>query len=198
MNCTNCGKENVGDNRYCWNCGSKLDVKEEPNTKITFITLSCPSCGGKLQITNDMNRFACGHCGNEHIVRRSGGTISLTPVVEGLRKVQSGVDKTASELAIVRLKKEIEELEEECDDLENDLSNKRYYWTLALVILALFVLISLMIQQWFFVIILAILAVGALIGRQQVRDDGQIAKDEERLDKCESELKHHKKIVQQL
>ena len=145
-----------------------------------------------------MNRFACGHCGNEHIVRRSGGTISLTPVVEGLRKVQSGVDKTASELAIVRLKKEIEELEKECGDLEDDLSQKRFYWTFALVILALFVLISLMIQQWFFVFILAILAVGALIGRQRVREDGQIAKDEERLNKCESELKHHKKIVQQL
>ena len=139
MNCKNCGKEYEGANLFCWNCGSKLGDKE-PNTKSTFITLTCPSLSGNVKITDDMNRFACGHCGNEHIVRRSGGTISLTPVVEGLRKVQSGVDKTASELAIVRLKKEIEELEKECGDLEDDLSQKRFYWTLALVILALFVL----------------------------------------------------------
>jgi predicted RNA-binding Zn-ribbon protein involved in translation (DUF1610 family) len=33
-----------------------------------FVTLTCPNCGGKLQITPDINRFACTHCGNEHIV----------------------------------------------------------------------------------------------------------------------------------
>lgn len=73
-----------------------------------FITLSCPSCGGKLQITPDLDRFACTHCGTEHIVRRGTGVISLAPVVEGLRQVQTGVDKTAAELAIVRLTQEIE------------------------------------------------------------------------------------------
>jgi len=75
-----------------------------------FFTLSCPTCGGKLQITNDIERFACGNCGNEHLVHRSGGIVSLTPVIEGLKQVQVGVDKTASELALKRLKKEVEEL----------------------------------------------------------------------------------------
>jgi len=55
-----------------------------------FVTLTCPSCGGKLQITDDIDRFACGHCGNEHIVRKSGGIIALLPVVEGLEGVQRG------------------------------------------------------------------------------------------------------------
>jgi hypothetical protein len=73
-----------------------------------FITLSCPTCGGKLQITPDIDRFACLYCGAEHIVRRGSGVISLAPVVEGLRQVQTGVDKTAAELAIVRLTQEIE------------------------------------------------------------------------------------------
>jgi len=73
-----------------------------------FITLSCPSCGAKLSITNDIERFACSHCGNEHIVKRSGGIISLLPVVETLKKVEVGVDKTASELAINRLQREID------------------------------------------------------------------------------------------
>jgi hypothetical protein len=54
-----------------------------------------------------MERFACGYCGNEQIVRREGGVVMLAPVVEGLRHVQTGVDKTAAELALVRLAKEI-------------------------------------------------------------------------------------------
>jgi len=76
-----------------------------------FVSLTCPSCGGKLEITDDIDRFACGHCGNEHVVRRGGGIIALSPVAEGLKRVQVGVDKTASELAIRRLENEIEDLE---------------------------------------------------------------------------------------
>jgi predicted RNA-binding Zn-ribbon protein involved in translation (DUF1610 family) len=76
-----------------------------------FVSLSCPSCGGRLKITNDIERFACAYCGIEHIVKRGEGIISLAPVVEGLQRIQSGVDKTASELAIPRLEKEIADLE---------------------------------------------------------------------------------------
>jgi len=75
-----------------------------------LVTLSCPSCGGKLNITNDIERFACGHCGREHVVKRAGGIVSLSPVVEALKKVEVVVDKTASELAINRLQREIDEL----------------------------------------------------------------------------------------
>jgi hypothetical protein len=84
-----------------------------------FITLTCPSCGGKLKITNDIQRFACVYCGTEHIVKRGEGVISLAPVVEGLKNVQIGVDKTASELAIKRLKEEIVEIEERLQSKEN-------------------------------------------------------------------------------
>lgn len=45
-----------------------------------LVTLSCPTCGGKLEITSSINRFACSHCGNEHIVRREGGVIALEAV----------------------------------------------------------------------------------------------------------------------
>lgn len=74
-----------------------------------FISLTCPTCGGKLQITNNIERFACGYCGNEHLVRRSGGMVTIEPVIEGLKKIQEGTDKTASELAIQRLQKQIDE-----------------------------------------------------------------------------------------
>jgi predicted RNA-binding Zn-ribbon protein involved in translation (DUF1610 family) len=80
-------------------------------TMSEFITLTCPSCGGKLQITNSVERFACANCGNEHLVKRQGGAIFLTPVIETLQNIQVGTDKTASELAISRLKSEIDEIE---------------------------------------------------------------------------------------
>ena len=75
-----------------------------------FITLSCPSCGAKLEITQDINRFACSSCGREHIVNRSGGIVALSPVVDAINQVKSGVDKTAAELALERISKEIEAL----------------------------------------------------------------------------------------
>ena len=82
-----------------------------------FVTLSCPSCGGKLQITNDIERFACGYCGKEHIVKRGGGIVTLSPVVDGLKRIQAGTDKTASELAILRLGSEITEIEKSINNL---------------------------------------------------------------------------------
>lgn len=75
-----------------------------------LITLSCPACGGSLEINKGLERFACAHCGTEHIVKRGGGTISVEPIVEGISKVQIGVDKTASELAIKRLQEELQTL----------------------------------------------------------------------------------------
>jgi len=80
-----------------------------------FITLSCPTCGAKLEVTDDLERFACRYCGNEHMVRRSGGVVSLKAVTEGLKHVQLGVDKTAAELAIRRLKEEMSELQATMD-----------------------------------------------------------------------------------
>jgi hypothetical protein len=76
-----------------------------------FITLSCPSCGGKLEVTKDLERFACAHCGTEHIVRRTSSTISLDPVTKVLEKVQDNTGRTAAELAIPRLKTEVGQLE---------------------------------------------------------------------------------------
>jgi predicted Holliday junction resolvase-like endonuclease len=78
-----------------------------------FITLTCPSCGGKLKITNDLQRFACSYCGTEHIINRGEGVISLAPVVESWKKAQIGIERTASEMAITRLKEEIAELDKE-------------------------------------------------------------------------------------
>ena len=60
-----------------------------------MIKLTCHSCGGKLEITDDIERFTCGHCGNEWIVNRSGGIVSLKAVEEQLIKVQEHTKETA-------------------------------------------------------------------------------------------------------
>jgi hypothetical protein len=75
------------------------------------ISLSCPSCASNLQITNDIDRFACSYCGKQLLVNRGGGIVSLKPLVEKLDKIGVSVDRTASELAIRRLKEEISENE---------------------------------------------------------------------------------------
>lgn len=42
-----------------------------------FVSLTCPSCNGKLQIGKDLEQFACGYCGTEFVVNR-GGDFPLT------------------------------------------------------------------------------------------------------------------------
>jgi ribosomal protein S27AE len=72
------------------------------------VTLSCSSCGAALDIAPDMSRFACGYCGATLAVERRGGTIALKGVVDAVERVQVGTDKTAAELAIARLTRELE------------------------------------------------------------------------------------------
>jgi len=47
------------------------------------------------------------------VVIRRGGIVSLKPVVEALERVEAGTDRTASELAMARLEKEIYFLRQE-------------------------------------------------------------------------------------
>lgn len=84
----------------------------------TITTLTCPSCGSRLQLIKGVDRFACFYCGNEHIVHRESGIVYLEPIAEDVRHIRAGVDnirggvdKTAAELAIVRLTKELNDLE---------------------------------------------------------------------------------------
>jgi lysylphosphatidylglycerol synthetase-like protein (DUF2156 family) len=90
-----------------------------------------------------MDRFACAYCGTEHIVKRGGGVISLAPVVEGLKKVEIGVDKTASELALKRLKEEIPQIEAKINSIRNKGYPNSYEQVLAILMIffgAIFIL----------------------------------------------------------
>lgn len=76
-----------------------------------FITLTCPTCGGRLQITPDIERFACAHCGNEHLVRRGTGVVTLAPVVESMDGLRRTTDRSASEMAIRRIQEDLAGME---------------------------------------------------------------------------------------
>ena len=83
-----------------------------------FISLTCPTCGGKLQITPDLDRFACAHCGNEHMVKRSEGVVALQPLTESLTGLRQATDRTASELAIRRLTDDLVQLQAARQEVE--------------------------------------------------------------------------------
>lgn len=86
--------------------------------KSDFVTLSCPNCGGSLQVTEEKERYICPHCGQEHLLRLRAG---LEPVLEKLQGVQQGVERAADELALQRLGDEVDRLQQKL------LENKRSY-----------------------------------------------------------------------
>lgn len=76
-----------------------------------LLKLSCASCSAPLEIGEDLERFACSYCGTEQIVERSGGVVWLRKVEMAIQAVQRGTDRTAAELALVRLGRELAEAE---------------------------------------------------------------------------------------
>jgi hypothetical protein len=82
--------------------------KSQTTATEPFVSLSCPNCGGKLEVYDEMDRFACGYCKSEILAVRRGGTVSLKAVTETIKKIQFGTDKTAAELALPRLEIEQE------------------------------------------------------------------------------------------
>jgi primosomal protein N' len=71
------------------------------------VVLTCPNCGAPLRITDGLEQFACSHCGTEQIVKRSGGIVTLQPLMAAVSRVESAASRAAAELAIQRLTGEI-------------------------------------------------------------------------------------------
>jgi predicted RNA-binding Zn-ribbon protein involved in translation (DUF1610 family) len=94
--CTQCGAKNPPAARFCYRCGKPIsaEVSATPvsNQASTVLTLACPTCGGKLQVTPEITRFACIYCGNEHIVRRGDGKTFIEPVLRELQAVRQDID----------------------------------------------------------------------------------------------------------
>lgn len=72
--------------------------------------MKCPNCGGKLEVGEDTTQFVCGYCGSEQFVERKGGMIQLKLLEASVVKIENNTNRVANELALERLKKEIEML----------------------------------------------------------------------------------------
>lgn len=70
-----------------------------------IVPLNCPNCSASLEIGENKDQLACGTCGSQLYVDRSGGTISLE-LAKSLGAISTGATQTAAELALVRLEKE--------------------------------------------------------------------------------------------
>lgn len=76
---------------------------------MAILKLSCVNCSAPLEIGADLERFACAYCGTNQLIERSGGVVALRRVENAIQAVQRGTDKTAAELAVPRLQRELEE-----------------------------------------------------------------------------------------
>jgi predicted RNA-binding Zn-ribbon protein involved in translation (DUF1610 family) len=82
--------------------------------------LRCSLCGSQLKATPDVGRYVCPNCGSEVSTNRSNNNFSTEPVVAAVSKVQLSTDKTAAELAIQRLQKELGALQIQRQQIANE------------------------------------------------------------------------------
>lgn len=61
-----------------------------------LLNLSCVNCSAPLQITDDVDRFACSYCGASQMVERKGGAVTLRRMENAIHAVQRGTDRTAA------------------------------------------------------------------------------------------------------
>ena len=178
-----------------------------------FITLICPNCGGKLQISNIQDIFTCNFCGNEHLIRRNNGNVSLEPVVQVIKKVKTVVVKTPSELAIIRLKDELGELNSEIQAIRNSENPKGKFLIIFMMSLGIIVLcmaapfIPIMMDEDVIIWILIfglLLFVGSIFllvnfnREKSIFEDRKIQAEKTLIDlrnKKEKELKFHQDVV---
>jgi ribosomal protein S27E len=141
-----------------------------------FIKLNCGNCGGELDVYDDMERFACGYCGTETAVQRRGGTIVLKSMTQAIKNTATGADKTSSELALMRLKEEAENLSKRYDAMlkEKIERNKRGYLMGVSVLLIGFVVVR---SGYGLVVGLSLLAAGIFTISYIRRHDKKVVVD---------------------
>lgn len=75
-----------------------------------LLNLACANCSAPLEVGADLERFTCAYCGIAQIVERSGGVVSTRKLEVAISAVQRGTDRTAAELAMPRLTRELDEV----------------------------------------------------------------------------------------
>lgn len=125
-----------------------------------LMTLSCPSCGAKLEVTADEDRFACPNCGNEHLVQRSGSQVTLKPILESLQRVQQQVAATSAAVLDQRFSAELESLEKENQAAWKMAGRGLYVGGFG----GIFLLINFVFVRWSFLVNLGVVLIAIGIG----------------------------------
>jgi hypothetical protein len=236
--CPKCGAPHPLEVLFCTSCGAKfpertvaqavapaasqsVSIPQIPQAaRSDFITLSCPNCGGKLQITSDIERFACQYCGHEHLVRRDAGAVSLEPVMQmmgqinnsmgmvgtGVHQLSNTAGRQASEVAIMRLKEEIVAAKVK---IETDGKNTSSIWWLvpgfAVAGLVVNFIFSIMpdvgynmdflitFVKWIFIVGTVAIFIAAISSSSYYKKD--IAKQNDLIRQKEAELRTHYQVV---
>ena len=128
-----------------------------------MVKLTCKSCGAKLELTDDIDRFSCSHCGTEWIVNRSGGIVSLKEVEDGIRELVKEVKSAKTYEGILneeelrdKAKEEIERRKEEeriaaAIEMERIISVKLEKENKAANILSIFILLIMILFLLIFI-----------------------------------------------
>jgi DNA-directed RNA polymerase subunit M/transcription elongation factor TFIIS len=165
--------------------------------------LTCPSCGGKLETTQDIDRFVCAHCGTEQIVRRDDDAIALASTSQELAEVREELDKKTSELAIGRLEEEIEALRKDVAQVDGAHGHAIVWCIIGVVGLVALIILLLTASPFATTKNLVLLIAGAITCLGIALISGYVAKEyreknrqlDETIGKKRAELKHHHKIV---
>lgn len=90
-----------------------------------IISLKCSNCSGLLQVNKRLDKIICTYCGSEQLIIKSeNNNISLKKIEDKLSSVASSSSKTAAELAITRLEKDLKLAAFEYDDSFGELDKK--------------------------------------------------------------------------
>ena len=84
-----------------------------------FITLSCPSCGARLQVNKEKGTYTCEYCGVDHLIRPENQVVvTQNSDPEEMKSIKKVMDKTNSEMAIKRLSEEIKEIDQKIAEVK--------------------------------------------------------------------------------
>lgn len=75
-----------------------------------FSSMTCRNCAQKLSIANDADQCICQNCGAEYLVTFRDSTISIKTLANTQQDFSRHADRTASELALVRINQAINDL----------------------------------------------------------------------------------------
>ena len=89
MFCKNCGKEIREDSQFCWNCGTKIEIKKDEPVTDSIKKPQCKNCGNDIYEKADV----CPHCGIHLrivIIKNPGLASVLSFFIPGLGQIYNG------------------------------------------------------------------------------------------------------------